>query len=116
VIRWLADENFSGLVVRGLLRREPSIDLLRVQDVGLAGADDLTILAWCAANDRVLITHDSSTVPDYANARVRAGEAMPGVFVAKNTLATAAVIDDLLLASVCSEPEEWDSLVIHLPL
>ena len=33
--RLLADENFNGDIVRGVLLRHPDLDLVRVQDVGL---------------------------------------------------------------------------------
>jgi hypothetical protein len=38
-VRLLADENFNGAVVRGLLRRNPGVDVVHVQDVGLTGSD-----------------------------------------------------------------------------
>jgi hypothetical protein len=44
VLPLLTDENFNGDIVRGLRRRRPEIDLLRVQDVGLSGALDPPIL------------------------------------------------------------------------
>jgi predicted nuclease of predicted toxin-antitoxin system len=47
-MKFLVDENFDNTIVRGLLRRNPDIDILRVQDVGLSGKDDPTILAWAA--------------------------------------------------------------------
>ena len=37
MLRLLADENFHGDIVRGLLLRQPDLDLVRVQDVGLTG-------------------------------------------------------------------------------
>ncbi len=40
MIRFLADEDFDGRIVRGLIRRSPAINLLRVQDVNLASAHD----------------------------------------------------------------------------
>jgi hypothetical protein len=40
VLRLAADENFNRDIVRGLLRRKPDLDIVRVQDAGLAGADD----------------------------------------------------------------------------
>jgi hypothetical protein len=43
MLRLLADENFNGDIVRGLLLRHSALDLVRVQDVGLAGADDADI-------------------------------------------------------------------------
>ena len=33
-MKLLADENFRGALVRGLLRRRPDLDLVRVPDVG----------------------------------------------------------------------------------
>jgi hypothetical protein len=39
-----ADENFNNDIVRGLLRRKPDLDIVRIQDEGLSGADDPTIL------------------------------------------------------------------------
>ena len=35
-----ADENFNSNIVRGLLRRQPALDLVRLQDAGLSGAED----------------------------------------------------------------------------
>ena len=61
MLRLLADENFSGSVVRGLLLRNPKLDLVRVQDVGLSGADDPIVLEWAANAGRVLLTHDHKT-------------------------------------------------------
>ena len=52
MLRLLADENFNGDIVRALLLREPDLNIVRVQDVGLAGVDDPDILAWAATNDR----------------------------------------------------------------
>ncbi len=43
-----ADENFNNDIVRGVLRRKPDADSVRIQDVGLSAADDPTVLAWAA--------------------------------------------------------------------
>ncbi len=39
MLNLLADENFNGYIVRGLLRHRPALALVRVQDVGL-GEDE----------------------------------------------------------------------------
>src|SRR5437868_5774602 len=116
MLRLAADENFNGAVVRGLLRRLPGLDVIRVQDVGLSGADDPVILDWAAGQGRVLLTHDISTVPPHAFRRVEAGQPMPGVIVAREALPVGRVIDDLLLILECSEPAEWEGQVRYLPL
>ena len=48
MLRLAADENFNGDIVRGLLRRNPKLDIVRIQDVGLSGADDPSVLQWAA--------------------------------------------------------------------
>ena len=45
MLRLLADENFNGDIVRALLLRQPDLNIVRVQDVGLPGVVDPDILA-----------------------------------------------------------------------
>ena len=62
MLKLLADENFDNTIIRGLLRRNSSIDIARVQDVALSGKDDPTVLTWAAQEQRVLLTHDVATI------------------------------------------------------
>src|SRR5262249_14168260 len=110
------DENFNGSSIRGLMRRQPEIDLVRVQDIGLSGADDRAVLAWAAREGRVLLTHDQATVPKYAYERIKAGLPMPGVFVGDTNLPVQQAINDILLLVECSEEHEWAGQVRYLPL
>ncbi len=66
----LADENLNANIVRGVQRRFDGINVVRVQDVGLTGADAPTVLAWAAEHSRVLITQTVETVTRYALERV----------------------------------------------
>ena len=116
MLRLLADENLIGGVIRGLLRRNPNLDIVRVQDVGLAGADDPDVLAWAAETGRVLVTNDLRTMPRYAYERVVAGEAMPGVFAVPQSVSIAQALEDLLLLAECSAEREWEDQVLYLPL
>lgn len=43
-LRLAADENFNGAIVRGLQRRLPDLDIVRVQDVGLSSVEDAVAL------------------------------------------------------------------------
>ncbi len=65
-MRLLTDENFNGSILRGLMRRLPGLDIVRVQDVGLIHADDPIILEWAANEGRILLTHDVATITVYA--------------------------------------------------
>lgn len=111
-----ADENFNNDIVRGMLRRMPEADIVRIQDVGLSGADDPTVLEWAAQAGRVLLTHDVSTITQYAYERVREGTLMPGVFEISRDVPIGRVIDDLLLLVECSLDGEWEGQVRYLPL
>jgi hypothetical protein len=37
MIRFVADEDFNNHIVKGLRRRSPTTDIVRLQDVGLSG-------------------------------------------------------------------------------
>jgi hypothetical protein len=43
-MKFLADENFDNTIIRGLERRQVDIEIVRVQDIGLSGKDDPTVL------------------------------------------------------------------------
>lgn len=112
----LTDENFSGDIVRGLLRRHPGLDLVRVQDVGLIQTPDADILDWAAGQGSVLLSHDVSSVPPAAYQRVAEAKARPGVFIVPDRMAIGRAIDEILFLYEASEPEEWQNQVIYLPL
>ena len=103
MLRLLSDENFNGDVVRGLFLRQPDLDLLRVQDVGLRKVDDPAILDWAASNGRILLTHDRATMPGFAYERLSKGQQMSGLFVINERMLVRQVIDELLLLNDCSE-------------
>ncbi len=116
MLAFLADENFINDIIRGVRRRYPNVDLARVQDQGLCGADDPTILEWAAQAKRVILTHDVSTVTRYAYDRVREGKPMPGVFEVGRNVSIGTAIEEIILLAECSLPDEWESQVRYLPL
>lgn len=116
MVRFAADENFNGDIVRGLLRRNPKLDIVRIQDVGLSGADDISVLQWAANERRVIVTHDISTLAKHAFDRIAAGQPMPGVFEVRSVVPIGQAIDDLILLAECSLEGEWEGQVRFLPL
>jgi Domain of unknown function (DUF5615) len=115
-VRFLVDEDFNNNLVRGLLRRNPGTDLVRVQDLGLRGATDEAVLVRAASEGRVVLTHDVATLIARAYERVRAGQPMPGVIAVSQALPVAQVIEDLLLVVQCSRAEDWINQVRYLPV
>ena len=114
MLRLAADENLNGDIVRGLLRRNPKLDIVRVQDVGLSGADDPSVLRWAADQGRVIVTHDISTLAKHAFHRIEAGQPMPGVFEVTSVAPVGRAIDDLILLAECSFEGEWEGQVRFL--
>lgn len=112
----IADENFNNDIVRGMLRRKPDLDIIRVQDVGLSNEDDRVILEWAAQEGRILVTHDVTTITNFAYERVRAGKSMPGVIEVDDDLPIGQAINDILLVTECSERGEWEGRIIYIPL
>jgi predicted nuclease of predicted toxin-antitoxin system len=115
VLRLVSDENFKSEILRGLHRRLPDLDVVRVQDVGLAGSADPAILDWSAAEGRVVLTHDRQTMPRFAYDRVQAEQPMPGVLLVNDSMPTRQAIEELILAIQCLAPEECRGLVTYFP-
>lgn len=116
MLRLLADEDLRGAIVRGLFLRQPDLDIVRAQDVGLSGAPDPDVLTWAAENGRVIITHDRNTMPAFAYERVNAGVPMPGLFVVSRRLSVGTAIEDILLVASASIQGEHENCVYYLPL
>jgi uncharacterized protein with PIN domain len=116
MIRFVLDENFNGKVARGLRAQKPDVDMVRLQDTEISGADDPTVLEWAAKEGRILLTHDLATMTKYAKERIMQGLPISGVIFIQDTLPVAKVIDDLLAILGASEPEEWENRIDFLPL
>lgn len=114
--KFAIDADFDNDILRGLLRRDSDLDVVRVQDVGLRAAADPTILEWAASEGRILLTHDVNTMTDHAYDRVEQGLAMPGIFVVPHDVPMGQIIEDLLLIAECSFEGDYVGQVRYLPL
>jgi len=115
-LRFLADEDFDHDILRGMLRRLPTLDIVQVQDAELSGASDPMVLAWAAQAGRIVLTHDVSTMTAHAYARVTSSLSMPGVFAVSQLAPIGQVIEDLVLLAECSLIGEWEGQVRYVPL
>jgi len=117
VLRLVSDENFQGPILRGLIHRLPELDLVIVtEQEGMRGMPDLLLLEWAAGEGRVVMTHDFQTMIGYAYDRVKAGLPMPGVFAVQEGCPTRLAIDELLIMILCSDDDEWNDRVVHVPI
>ncbi len=116
MLRYAADENFNNDILRGLRRRDDDLEIVRIQDVDLSGVLDPIILDWAARENRVVLSHDVSTMVGFAYDRVEAGQPMPGLFEVSRKVPVGEAIEDLLLLARCSLDGEWEGQVLYLPL
>ncbi len=116
MLRLASDADIHGEIIHGLRRRLPEIDLVRAQDALPEGTSDPEVLAWAAAENRILITNDRNTMVGFAYQRVTAGEPMSGLIVTTNEQSIGSAIDDILLIAECMPEEEIrDQVVVFLP-
>jgi hypothetical protein len=114
--RLATDEDFHGNIIRALMQRQPTLDLVRIQDAGLIGDDDAAILEWAANENRVLLSRDRRTMPRFAYERIQRGESMPGLILLRRRAAQHAVIEELELLVTCCEPDECRDQVLYVPI
>ena len=77
-MRFATDENFNNDILRGLQRRQPDLDIVRIQDTQIYQSVDPKVLEWAAQERRILLTHDTRTMPNHAYERVKDGKPLPG--------------------------------------
>src|SRR5207237_4923839 len=97
MLRLASDADVHGDIIRGLRRRLPAIDLVRVQDALPEGTPDPEVLAWAATEDRILITNDRNTMVGFADQRVAARDPVPGLIATTHEQSIGSAIDDILM-------------------
>ncbi|MFB2896877.1 DUF5615 family PIN-like protein [Aerosakkonemataceae cyanobacterium BLCC-F50] len=116
MLRFVADENFNYHIIKELQNRQPELDILWIKDINFSVKDDDKLLEWASQEGRILLTHDVTTITEFANQRVAAGLAMPGIFAVSVEVNSDRVIADILLLAECSYDGEWSGQIRYLPL
>jgi hypothetical protein len=106
-----ADNDLDRDIVRGLLRLEPRIDF---EAEPLNGLDDESVLLIALREDRILITHDISSIPPLFS-RLREGSQLPGVILIPQSYALGKAVEQLHLIWVLTEAAEWRNRICYLP-
>lgn len=116
MLRLASDADVHGDITRGLRRRLPEIDFVRAQDAIPEGTPDPEVLAWAAAENRILITNDRNTMIGLAYQRVATGAPVPGLIATTNGQSIGSAIDDIvLITEYMPEEEIRDQVVVFLP-
>jgi hypothetical protein len=114
--RFLADHDLNEHIVTGVWRRAPALQFLRARDLGLADRPDAEVLAYAAAHEMIVVSHDVNTMPAAAYERLASGQPLAGLLMAAQTQPIGPVIDSLILIWSASEAEEWQGVVDFLPI
>ena len=112
----IADQNFHGPTLRGLIARIRNLDFVRTEDIGLKRFQDTNILEWAAEHDRLVLTHDARTFINFAYERMAQGKDFHGVIVVPASLSIRSSIEDLAMILECSSDDEFLNSFVRLPI
>ncbi len=99
-IRYQADNDLRGAIVRGTVRREPNIDFRSAQAAKLDSMPDLAVLSIAQRDARILVSHDLQTMPTAFREFVK-GHVSPGVFLVPQDCSIGRVVEHCFL---CGKP------------
>lgn len=114
-IQFLADNNLDADIIRGVLRREPSIQFEHARDLDLHEMSDPDLLDYAAKHNFVIVSHDVRTMIHYAEERVRRGEKMSGLLIVRQLTAIKPVIESLLLLWLVEDSDYLENKILWLP-
>jgi predicted nuclease of predicted toxin-antitoxin system len=114
-VRFQADADLDGRILRGLRRVAPEVDIRASADADLAGLKDPEVLQIAADTGRILVSQDRRSMPGHF-ARFSAGARSPGVILLREGISIAAAIDEIVLIWAATEAEEWVNRLVWIPL
>ena len=120
-VRYLLDADLPAALFTGLKREDARLDVLRVQHVALATAEDPEVLAFAAAEGRILVSKDKATMQDFAGERIERGERMPGLllvrpsYLRRRLAGLGEVIRELCRIHRQTDSADWENVIRFIP-
>ena len=114
-VRFQADADLDGRILRGLRRVAPEIDIRTSADASLAGLADPEVLRIAADSGRILVSQDRRTIPAHF-ARFTSDALSAGVILLREAIPISTAIEELALIWNASEAEEWVNRIVWIPL
>jgi hypothetical protein len=118
-IKYLLDENVDPLFRSGLLKREPTMVVLRVGSSPNAprhGTLDPEILCWCEEHDFILITNNRKSMPVHLHDHLVEGRHIPGILQLNPKMSIRETIEELWIVWALSEEDEYGDRIAYLPV
>jgi hypothetical protein len=104
------------MIVRGTVRREPTLDFMTAGEAGLRGMHDFDVLTLAAQQHRILVSHDVGTMPMWFRAFRESGGWSTGVFLIAQRMEVRHAIEELVLIWTASDAQEWEGRLVWLPV
>lgn len=115
--RFLIDENLSGDIVSGVLRRNQEVDILHVEETGGPGkgAEDPDVLAFCERERRALVTNNRKSMPRHIATFKAEGHHHWGIFEVRDPEAIGDIIEEILLVWAATNATEHIDQTRRIP-
>jgi hypothetical protein len=114
-VRFQADADLDGRILRGLRRIAPGIDIRSAVDAALTGLEDPEVLRTAS---EIRTDTRQPGPPHYAGAfrSLLGRRSSPGVIMLREAIPISAAIEELILIWSASEAEEWIDRLVWIPL
>lgn len=117
-LKYLIDENVNPLYPNQLRRREPGIVIQVVgePETPPKGTLDPEILCWCEDRKFVLVTNNRTSMPVHLSDHIALGRHISGIFILNPNLTIGENLEELILAALASDDDEYQDRIVYLPL
>jgi len=113
--KFLADNDLSEHIRRGVLRLEQATDFLSKYDGGIVGLPDPEVLEVAAELGRVVVSHDRNTMTAHFD-RFVIEQDSPGLIIVPEEVELSVAIEERLMIWVASDAHEWINRRSFIPL
>ena len=93
--------------MRAVWRQEPAIDIQTAHEAGLRGLSDPEVLVYATREDRLLVSHDLTTMPHHFAAFILSGETSAGVLILRQQLSILQALNEILKIWRKDDTSQW---------
>lgn len=117
-LNYLIDENVKPAYPNQIRQREPDIILKVVGEPEAPPKSTLDpeILCWCEENNFVLVTNNRTSMPVHLAEHLAQNRHIPGIFILSPNLSIGENLEELILAALACEENEYQDRIVYLPL
>lgn len=116
MLRFLLDEHVPEAVIAAAQALEPTIDIVRMQDVGLRSRPDRELIAWATREDRLIVSHDKNSLIGDAYSQLADGTPFPGVVAYSDKSSIGKLAEDMVMVALMHTTEQAENQVFYSPL